>query len=151
MKPFFVRYSFYHLRVRQRVSEPLSTICSGLNVVTIMIQHVGYNPVPCLFIKPRLFLVFRCRNFRFYILGHPLFEVTSSGLTHSCSASLLPSGICDWTLKYAHFSLGWNSWDTKIKLKVVWNWKAKPQNPLLKSLQVLSKISSSSIVISIHH
>lgn len=31
--------------------------------------------------------------------GYPLFEVTSSGLTHSCSASLLPSGVCHWTLK----------------------------------------------------
>lgn len=31
--------------------------------------------------------------------GYPLYEITSSGLTHSCSASLLPSGVCDWTLK----------------------------------------------------
>eukprot|EP00794_Sanderia_malayensis_P002603 gene2603-3016_t len=31
--------------------------------------------------------------------GYPLYEVTSSSLTHSCSSSLLPYGICDWTLK----------------------------------------------------
>ncbi|XP_065668407.1 uncharacterized protein LOC100208584 isoform X4 [Hydra vulgaris] len=31
--------------------------------------------------------------------GYPLYEVTSSGMTHSCSASLLPTGVCDWTLK----------------------------------------------------
>lgn len=31
--------------------------------------------------------------------GYPLYEFTSSGLTHSCSASLLPSEVCHWTLK----------------------------------------------------
>jgi len=31
--------------------------------------------------------------------GYPLYEVTSSSMTHSCSSSLLPYGVCDWTLK----------------------------------------------------
>lgn len=33
--------------------------------------------------------------------GYPLYEVTSSSMTHSCSSSLLPYGVCDWTLKWA--------------------------------------------------
>lgn len=37
--------------------------------------------------------------------GYPLYEITSSGLTHSCSASLLPSEICEWTLKWAQILL----------------------------------------------
>lgn len=68
--------------------------------------------------------------------GYPIYEVTSSGLTHSCSASLLPSGICMWTLKnvvasryrvanvvtdksFGSIKIDWDSNPIKLKIELI--------------------------------
>ena len=68
-----------------------------------------------------------------HVSGYPLYEVTSSGLTHSCSASLLPAGVCDWTLKWVRQII---KHDASLTLSLVLsccilNWDF----PLLKSFK----------------